>query len=172
MKSMRRAAHSAGFRALLGIFNPWMRSSLRANRKSAATTGPMGWLRENLFSGIFNSILTLLSIALIVYIVPGAIEWTFVNGVFNADNIRECRAVLAIPGLTIFSRRPRNLMADAMVAPELPALTTPSALPFLICSNAMLIDESFFLRIASKGDSSMEMVWDAWTICILEETAG
>lgn len=69
----------------------------------AATTGLIGWLRENLFSGVFNSILTILAIALVVLIVPGAIEWTFVNGVFYADNIRECRAVLAIPVLTDYA---------------------------------------------------------------------
>ena len=66
----------------------------------AATTGVLGWLRENLFSGIFNSILTIFSILLIVFIVPGALEWALVNGIFDAGNIRECRAVLAIPVLT------------------------------------------------------------------------
>ena len=69
----------------------------------AATTGAVGWLRENLFSGIFNSVLTIASIVLIVLIVPSAIEWTFVNGVFYADNIRECRAILAIPVLTDYA---------------------------------------------------------------------
>ena len=58
-----------------------------------ATTGPLGWLKDNLFSGVANSILTIAAIALIVYIVPGAIQWAFVDSVWNASSLKECRAI-------------------------------------------------------------------------------
>lgn len=61
----------------------------------AATTGAVGWLRENLFSSVVNSILTILAFALILYLVPGAIQWAFVDGVWSASSLKECREINA-----------------------------------------------------------------------------
>ncbi|MEM9140326.1 MAG: amino acid ABC transporter permease, partial [Pseudomonadota bacterium] len=58
-----------------------------------STTGAVGWLRENLFSGVFNSILTVLAIILIVMMVPGMIQWAFVDGVWIASSLKECREI-------------------------------------------------------------------------------
>ena len=48
----------------------------------------------------------------------------------------------------------------AIIAPELPALTTASTSPRRISSKAIAIEESF-LRSAALGDSCMGTTWDA-----------
>ncbi|MEM6477954.1 MAG: amino acid ABC transporter permease [Pseudomonadota bacterium] len=60
----------------------------------AREAGAVKWIRENLFSGWVNSILTLLSIYFIYQLVTGAWPW-FANGVWNTSNLAECRAALA-----------------------------------------------------------------------------
>ncbi|MFY9211743.1 MAG: amino acid ABC transporter permease [Aestuariivita sp.] len=59
----------------------------------AVETGAIKWVRENLFNGVAGSILTLLSIFVIYKILVGTVPW-LVNGVWDTDNIRECREVL------------------------------------------------------------------------------
>ncbi|WP_419786171.1 amino acid ABC transporter permease [Pseudodesulfovibrio sp.] len=44
-----------------------------------ASTGVIHWLRENLFSGWFNSLLTLLALALIIKVVPPLVSWALVH---------------------------------------------------------------------------------------------
>jgi general L-amino acid transport system permease protein len=61
----------------------------------ANLTGPIGWVKENLFDGILNSILTLVSIAVIVMVVPPIIDWAFLKGVWNAGSLGECREIVA-----------------------------------------------------------------------------
>jgi len=55
--------------------------------------GAVKWMRENLFSGWFNTILTLLAVYIVIRIVTGAAPW-FYNGVWDASSIRECRDIL------------------------------------------------------------------------------
>ena len=59
--------------------------------------GAVKWMRENLFSGWFNTILTLVALYLVVKLVVGAFPW-FYNGVWNAESIRECRDILIAAG--------------------------------------------------------------------------
>ena len=59
----------------------------------AAETGVVKWLRENLFSSIPYSILTLVSLYAIFVILSGFLPWAL-NGVWSTSNIRECREVL------------------------------------------------------------------------------
>ncbi|SLN51685.1 Inner membrane amino-acid ABC transporter permease protein YhdY [Aquimixticola soesokkakensis] len=56
-------------------------------------TGAVKWMRENLFSSWFNVIMTLLAIWFIWHFFVPMIPW-FVNGVWNADSLRECREIL------------------------------------------------------------------------------
>ena len=51
------------------------------------------WVRENLFSGWFNSILTLVSIFVIYKVAAAALPW-LLGGVWDASSLEECRAVL------------------------------------------------------------------------------
>ena len=55
------------------------------------TTGVSGWLRYNLFNGVFNSILTALSIIAIFFMVKAFYEWAFVNAIWEASSRDECR---------------------------------------------------------------------------------
>ncbi|MEM7472126.1 MAG: amino acid ABC transporter permease [Pseudomonadota bacterium] len=65
----------------------------------ASAAGPVKWIRENLFSGPFNTIMTLLAIFVIYRIFMGAFPW-FWNGVWDADSIKECRDILNAAGKT------------------------------------------------------------------------
>ncbi len=56
--------------------------------------GAVKWLRENLFSGWFNTILTLVGLWIIWSLVSSALPW-FLNGVWNAGSLQECRAIVA-----------------------------------------------------------------------------
>ncbi|MEM8852688.1 MAG: amino acid ABC transporter permease, partial [Pseudomonadota bacterium] len=60
-----------------------------------ATTGVLGWLRENLFSSWINSALTLLSIAFLLWLLPDIIDWAVFKSVWNASSLRECRDIIA-----------------------------------------------------------------------------
>ena len=55
--------------------------------------GLVKWVRENLFSSPFNVIMTLLSLWVIYSIIAGIAPW-FINGVWNADSVRECYDIL------------------------------------------------------------------------------
>ncbi len=59
----------------------------------ATQRGIVKWLRENLFSGPINSIMTLIAIYFIYKIVSGAWPW-FMNGVWTTSSLAECREVL------------------------------------------------------------------------------
>jgi len=46
------------------------------------SVGIIGWIKSNLFSGVFNSILTLASLFLLWEIVPPLFKWAFLDGVW------------------------------------------------------------------------------------------
>jgi len=60
--------------------------------------GGVKWVRENLFSSWLNIVLTILSIAAIWYIVSHLAPW-FLNSVWNAGSLTECREILAAHSL-------------------------------------------------------------------------
>jgi len=60
----------------------------------AATTGAVGWMRENLFSSPMNGFLTLASLGIVAWFLPGFIEWALFNSVWNASSLSECRAIM------------------------------------------------------------------------------
>ncbi len=60
----------------------------------ASEVGVIKWLRENLFSGVLNTILTLVGIAAVVWVVQAALPW-FLHGVWNANSLSECRQIIA-----------------------------------------------------------------------------
>ena len=59
--------------------------------------GAVKWLRENLFSGWLNAILTVLAVVSLFYLVKGSLPWV-TNGVWKAGSLGECRAALAAMG--------------------------------------------------------------------------
>ncbi|MEM1237246.1 MAG: amino acid ABC transporter permease [Pseudomonadota bacterium] len=58
-----------------------------------AVGGPVKWIRDNLFSSWFNSIMTLLALYFIVRIAVGVYPW-FANGVWGTSGLAECREIL------------------------------------------------------------------------------
>ena len=64
-----------------------------------STTGVVGWLRENMFSSITNSILTILSILFLIWLIPSMVQWAFIDGVWSGASLKECRAAANVPAL-------------------------------------------------------------------------
>ncbi len=54
-------------------------------------TGPRHWIRENLFSGPVDTILTLITLYFLYLVVPGLVDWAIGDAVFNAGSRDECR---------------------------------------------------------------------------------
>lgn len=55
--------------------------------------GAVKWLRENLFSGPFNTGLTILGIVVIYMIISASLPW-WLNSVWNAASLAECRDIV------------------------------------------------------------------------------
>lgn len=54
------------------------------------STGPIAWLRENLFSSPLNSIATLLILAFLVSVIPGFIDWSFISANWTGTTQADC----------------------------------------------------------------------------------
>ncbi len=52
--------------------------------------GAVGWLRSNLFSSVTNTVLTLVGLALVVWVVPPIINWAFVHAVWTGNGRDDC----------------------------------------------------------------------------------
>ncbi len=56
-------------------------------------TGVIGWLRENLFDGWKNTLLTLVALYVIYALLSAALPW-FLHAVWNAESLNECREII------------------------------------------------------------------------------
>ena len=54
--------------------------------------GVVGWMKSNLFNGIFNSVLTVLTLFFLCKIVPPLIRWIFIDSLWISTAV-ECRSV-------------------------------------------------------------------------------
>ncbi|MBX6321180.1 MAG: amino acid ABC transporter permease [Rhodospirillaceae bacterium] len=52
------------------------------------TTGPLGWLRANLFSSWLNALLTLAALALLYFIIPPLLDWAVIHANWQAGTSR------------------------------------------------------------------------------------
>jgi general L-amino acid transport system permease protein len=57
----------------------------------ATEVGAVAWVRHNLFRGPVNSIITVVCLGVILSLLPGMINWLFINAVWNAGSLKECR---------------------------------------------------------------------------------
>ena len=74
------------------------RTEMLAEKSPPATqVGAVGWARENLFSGWFNSILTLVSLYAIYAVLAAFIPW-FMSPTWAAGSLGECRDIIAASG--------------------------------------------------------------------------
>jgi general L-amino acid transport system permease protein len=62
-----------------------------------ATTGPIGWLRANLFSSVVNTSLTILAILLVMWLVPPMIKFIVVDAVWSGSDREACLVTEARP---------------------------------------------------------------------------
>ncbi len=60
-----------------------------------ASVGVVGWARANLFSGWFNSILTLAAIFAVYSVLAALLPW-ILSPTWNSGSLRECREVMAL----------------------------------------------------------------------------
>ena len=67
---------------------------LPAQEPPLTEKGAIKWLRENLFSGWFNTILTLIGLWAIYSLISASLPW-WLNGVWNASSLGECREIIA-----------------------------------------------------------------------------
>ena len=76
----------------------YSRTQMLAQKAPPATSiGMVGWIRQNLFSGWFNSLLTLISLYLIYYILSHFLPWA-ISPTWNAQSLNNCREVIAEKG--------------------------------------------------------------------------
>jgi general L-amino acid transport system permease protein len=74
--------------------NSFVRHEMLAERAPPAGEGGiLKWVRENLFSSVFNSLMTIIAVWVIYSITVGVAPW-FLNGVWNAETTRECYEIL------------------------------------------------------------------------------
>ena len=59
----------------------------------ANTTGVVGWLKQNLFSSVLNSILTLVTFYLLYITLVPAFDWAFFSAVFSGDDRSACEGI-------------------------------------------------------------------------------
>ncbi len=79
----------------------YVRAAMIAQQEPPLTQkGAVKWVRENLLSGWLNIGLTVLSIAAVWYVASHLLHW-FLNAVWNAGSLTECREVLAVLSATI-----------------------------------------------------------------------
>ena len=55
-----------------------------------ASRGVIGWLRANLFSNYLSAALTIASIAILALIVPGLIDWAFIDATLTGELGKDC----------------------------------------------------------------------------------
>ncbi len=61
------------------------------------TSGPIAWMRDNLFSSPFNVILTLLALWVLWIIIPPIINWVFIEAIWSATDRKDCWAQMSEP---------------------------------------------------------------------------
>ena len=59
-----------------------------------STVGPIGWARTNLFSGPFNSVVTVLMLILVAWMVVNLASWFF-TPTWASQSLSECREIIA-----------------------------------------------------------------------------
>lgn len=61
----------------------------------SGSVGPVRWVRDNLFSSVTNTLLTLIGLYVIYAIVPAFIQWAFIDSVVvGAESRKECLAIM------------------------------------------------------------------------------
>jgi len=74
----------------------FVRSEMLPEQSAPPTSvGAIGWLRQNLFSGPINTLMTLVSLAFVWWLMTGVLQWA-VQGTWFANSLNECREIIAL----------------------------------------------------------------------------
>ena len=61
-------------------------------RPPVTSVGVIGWIKSNLFNGIFNSILTIVTLFMLWKIIPPLFQWAFIDSVWHTTG-KACRGI-------------------------------------------------------------------------------
>ncbi len=53
-------------------------------------SGPLGWTKENLFATPRDTVLTIVTFLLLLWIVPPIIDWAFISAVWTGEGRQDC----------------------------------------------------------------------------------
>jgi general L-amino acid transport system permease protein len=67
------------------------RDTVPARRAPLTQVGVLGWLRQNLFSNAFNTILTILTLLLLARILPPLLQWLLLDAVWGPAPAEACK---------------------------------------------------------------------------------
>ncbi|GJL89011.1 MAG: amino acid ABC transporter permease [Minwuia thermotolerans] len=59
----------------------------------SSVVGPIAWVRANLFSSISNTVMTLFGVFIIYSLLAAVIPWLFIDSVWNATSLSDCRSI-------------------------------------------------------------------------------
>ncbi len=57
-----------------------------------STHGPIAWARANLFGSVMDAFLTIFAVGLLIYLIPGLIQWGIIDATIDAKSRQECAA--------------------------------------------------------------------------------
>ncbi len=63
----------------------------KARLPPVASAGLIGWLRQNLFSSVSNTILTLVSVYLLSLAIPAILDWAFLSSQVSGNTRFDCK---------------------------------------------------------------------------------
>ena len=63
----------------------------KARLPPVASAGLIGWLRQNLFSSVSNTILTLVSVYLLSLAIPAILDWAFISSQVSGNTRFDCK---------------------------------------------------------------------------------
>ena len=69
-----------------GNFEGW----IAPRAAPSGTVGLAGWLKENLFSSIGNSVMTVIAILFLLWIIPGLVDWMFLSADYTGETRKDC----------------------------------------------------------------------------------
>ncbi len=79
----------------MAVTHRYVRTEMLPQQTAPLTErGAVKWVQTNLFSGPFNTILTLAGFVVLYYLLQALLPW-LLNGVWNANSLAECRAIIA-----------------------------------------------------------------------------
>jgi general L-amino acid transport system permease protein len=141
---------------------------LPAEPPPAREAGAVRWLRENLFSGWLNVLLTVLATWLLWVVLRDALPWAW-RGIWRADNVAECRAIrdeLYGPGVpaacwAVITERWRQLVFGFYPAGEL--WRPPLALAIYLLAVAPVLFQALPRRLLWLAPAAPFLIyWLIW----------